>query len=519
VRTPRILIVDDDRQNRMLLEVLLSADGYQMDAVASGEEALLAVERLPPDVILLDIMMPGMDGNEVARRLKSQSATQNIPIIMITALNDQQARLQGLKSGAEDFLSKPVDRAELSVRVKNLVRLRAFQEEQLQFKDNFLSHVSHELRSPLTAIKQFSSILLAGLAGELNPEQRTYQQIVLRNIHQLQAMIDDLLEVTRLETGKLSIAPEPVSCAQAVADSFDTLRASAHLRDITLTCEIPETLPRLYADPMRLRQMLIILLDNAIKFSRSGGTVHITLQVCPVDDHLLQVSVTDTGDGMTAEVVSRVFDRMYQSAEPVEHSRKGLGLGLYICRELVVRQGGTIAVVSKPGVGSTFSFTLPPYTFTTMLSPLLTDSAWPADQVALVVVDVNVQQWASTSGGANRQHDLRAVVQRCLMPNLDILLSSVQTSTGREQFFVAAFADERGVSILARRIRGELDRLCLLRSGQSTVSVKLLQPGADALMGPRDGMLAAMSAVFETALTHHKQNGNKAHEQQEDPRR
>jgi len=505
----------------MLLEVLLATDGYQLDAVDSGEAALVAVEREPPDVILLDVMMPGMDGYEVTRRLKSRMDTRHIPIIMITALHDHQARLLGLESGAEDFLSKPVDRAELSVRVKNLVRLKAFQEEQLRFKDNFLSHVSHELRSPLTAIKQFSAILLAGLAGELNPDQRKYQEIVLRNIHQLQAMIDDLLEVTRLETGKLSIEPEAASCAEAVSDCFDTLRASAHLRDITLTCDIPETLPRLYADPMRLRQMLIILLDNAIKFSPSGGCVHTTLQACPFDDRLLQVSVTDAGAGMTAQVASRIFDRMYQSAAHVEHSRKGLGLGLFICRELIVRQGGTIAVVSEPGVGSTFSFTLPAYTLTTTLSPLLTDEGWPAEEAGVVVVDVEVQEQPATGGGAHWSHDVRAVILRCLMPNLDVLLSSVRTGSGRERFFVAAFATEHGVSILSRRIRGELERLaCLRQRGRGiTVSVMMLLPSTEALAGPRDDMLAAMSAMFEEALTHHHWTRIDTHEQQEDSRR
>lgn len=513
-KTARVLIVDDNRQNRMLLEVALQADGYQLESASSGAEALQAVARQTPDVILLDVRMPGIDGYEVARRLKSQPDTRHIPIIMVTALHDQEARLQGLECGADDFLSKPVDRAELRVRVKNLVRLKAFQEETLRFKDDFLSHVSHELRSPLTAIKQFSSILLAGLAGELNPEQREYQEIVLRNIHQLQAMIDDLLEVTRLETGKLTIEPEAVSCAEAVADSFDTLRATAALRGIALTSDIPASLPSLCADPTRVRQMLIILLDNAIKFSHSGGTVHTTLRACPGDDDQLEVSVSDAGVGMTPEKVARIFDRLYQSAEHVQHSRKGLGLGLFICRELVVRQGGRIWVTSEEERGSTFFFTLPVFSLASALEPLLTADGWPRDTVGLVTVDLDAgDQSALSPRTARWLQDVRAVVLRCLMPNLDVLLSSTRTDRG-ERVLILSFADERGVSILARRIQGELERLThqTQREVRLTVTVTMLPPPAAPNSGTSDNMLAAMSAVLEATLNNHSTMRKSTHE-------
>ena len=250
----RILIVDDDGIQRRLLEVMLTPEGFSLLTAANGEEALAMVARQPPDLILLDVMMPGMDGFQVAAQIKSSRATKHIPVIMLTALDDHEARMLGLRAGVENFLTKPVNRSELCVQVRNLLRLNAYGDHydkysqalevqvlertaalmartktleqqaaalteqaaerlllterlavataaQLRFKDEFLSHVSHELRSPLTAIKQFSSILMGGLAGELSNQQREYQQIVLKNVGQLQSMIDDLLEVTRLETG------------------------------------------------------------------------------------------------------------------------------------------------------------------------------------------------------------------------------------------------------------------------------------------------------------------------------
>jgi signal transduction histidine kinase len=394
---PRILIVDDERHNRQLLEVMLRPEGFLPLTAMSGEEALAMVAQQPPDLILLDIMMPGMDGYQVVARIKEDLATRNIPIIMVTALDDRDARLSGLRAGAEDFLTKPVDRAELCVRVRNLLRLKAYgdyydkysqmledevssrtadlvertkslrllteQEErrkdQLRFKDEFLSHVSHELRSPLTAIKQFTTILLGGLAGELSKDQLQYLEIVLKNIQQLQAMIDDLLEVTRLETAKLTVELESVSVSDAVTDTFNTLKVTARAKGVTLACDLPPDLPPAHADQTRLRQILIILVDNAIKFSSDGGPVEIQARVLQEDPHFLIFDVSDTGCGISLETAERIFERLYQVSGPAWTSRKGLGLGLYICKELVTQQGGQIWVKSEPEKGSTFSFLLP----------------------------------------------------------------------------------------------------------------------------------------------------------------
>ena len=511
----RVLIVDDDRHNRQLLEVMLAPEGLLLQTAANGEGALAIVAQQPPDLILLDVMMPGMDGFHVAAEIKGNAATKNIPIIMVTALDDRGAKMRGLSVGAEDFLSKPVDRAELCVRVRNLLRLKAYgdyydqysqklagevasrtadliertkqaavlreqaalldlaqsaivvcdmnsrilfwsrgaetmygwsskealgrntdellttdfsetaesipaallrdgqwegeaihhtstgqrmtvatrsalqrdaagepvrilsinnditerkeaeaalehlRQEQLQFKDDFLSHVSHELRSPLTAIKQFTSILLGGLAGDLNDEQREYQGIVLKNVGQLQSMIDDLLEVTRLESGKLTVELESASVSDAVLDAFHTLQGSAVAKTITLSCDLPSDLPAAFADQTRMRQILIILLDNAIKFTPDGGAVSVRARPLLRDPRFVRLDVSDTGCGISPAMSKKIFDRLFQESEHSQASRKGLGLGLYICKELITRHGGRIWVKRQQEKGSTFSFTLP----------------------------------------------------------------------------------------------------------------------------------------------------------------
>jgi PAS domain S-box-containing protein len=306
-------------------------------------------------------------------------------VVSVTALRDAEDEIIGyLLIGTDNTARKHAEEE----RTKLEEALEQIRQDQMRFKDEFLSHVSHELRSPLTAIKQFTTILLGGLAGELNKEQRDYQQIVLKNIRQLQAMIDDLLEVTRLETGKLTVEPERVSVMIAVTDTFNTLKGSARAKGVTLSYDLAPNLPSVHADPTRLRQILIILLDNAIKFTPEGGSVAIKAVILPHDTRLLLLEVSDTGVGINPEITEHIFERLYQVSERTEGSRKGLGLGLYICKELVMRQGGTIWAKRRPQTGSTFSFTLPIFSLTTSSvksSPSFLEEAIKSPTIPLAV--------------------------------------------------------------------------------------------------------------------------------------
>jgi len=233
---------------------------------------------------------------------------------------------------------------------------------ELKTKDEFLSHVSHELRSPLTSIYSFSSIIADGLAGDTNPEQTEYLQIILKNAVQLQSMIEDLLTVTQTREGKLSIELKCVSVAEAVTDALHTLRSAAAAKQIHLTAADCGNVLPVCADPTRLRQVLIILLDNAIKFTPEEGSVHVS--VTERGDGMLLFTVTDTGCGIPEEMRTRVFENLYQITGPAQpdtsqQGRIGLGLGLHIARNLITRQGGYIWVESAPEQGSVFAFTLP----------------------------------------------------------------------------------------------------------------------------------------------------------------
>jgi signal transduction histidine kinase len=545
----RVLIVDDIWDNIEVLETMLVHEGFLLLTAASGEEALAMVAQQPPDLILLDVMMPGMDGYQVARAIKGNLATKNIPIIMVTALHDHHAKMLGLSAGAEDFLSKPIDRAELCVRVRNLLRLKAYGEyydryshvlesqvasrtadlverttaleqqaavvagqaalleinrnDEMRFKDEFLSHVSHELRSPLTAIKQFTTILLGGLAGELNKEQREFLQIILKNIRQLQSMIDDLLEVTRLETGKLTVEPESVSVSDTVADALESLQVTAGARGVTVSCDVPRGLPSVHADRTRFRQILINLVENAIKFSSDGGAVRIQARLLQQDPRFLLLEVSDTGCGISPEIAEAIFQRLYQVSERTQGSRKGLGLGLYICRELVTRQGGQIWAAPQPEQGSLFSFTLPVFSLNDLMAPLLKNDKWPADSVALVMVETRRQDGRpSRESQEEWSREAHTLVQRCLLPDLDVLLPKISSGAEGERFFVAAFADDKGASVLAKRIREQFERLPHLKQAGLTLSVsyRMLAPAPPDPGASTENIVIRMATHLEASI-------------------
>jgi CheY-like chemotaxis protein/nitrogen-specific signal transduction histidine kinase len=255
---------------------------------------------------------------------------------------------------------------------------------QLRMKDELLSRVSHELRSPLTAVYQFVTILLDGLAGELNDEQREYLGIVLKNVKQLQVMIGDLLDVSRAQSGKLALNPREMSLSDGIGAAVDTVRPTAQAKNLSLSIQVAENLPAAYADPQRVQQVIVNLVDNAVKFTPEGGWIRVCAKVRkplpeghdplaekasadgrPVritgEASWLEVSVADSGCGIGEEDHARIFQQLYQVGQNRDQNRMGLGLGLFICHDLVTRQGGRIWVESRVGEGSTFCFTVPAY--------------------------------------------------------------------------------------------------------------------------------------------------------------
>jgi PAS domain S-box-containing protein len=385
-----ILLVDDQSS---YVDLLRDAFGSHTELLYArdGLEALkIAAERVP-ELILLDVIMSGIDGYEVFKRLKADPITSNIPVIFLTGLGSVAEETKGLMMGACDYVTKPINPVAVRTRVTHQVELKRAHDEltrmteeehaaqlakeaerasevvkaseqALQLRDEFLSNVSHELRSPLTSISSFSSIIADGLAGATNDQQDEYLGIIQRNVRQLQSMIEDLLAVTAGRNGKLHIQPQEASLAESVLDAVHTAEANATTKGIKLSHVIPPNLPAAFADPVRLVQVLTILCDNAIKFTPAGGSVKVEAKVFEKPPGYLLVEVSDTGCGIKPDQAKRIFEYLYQVTESSQAGRKGLGLGLHIAKELVTRQGGSIWVTSEVGSGSVFSFTTPIYT-------------------------------------------------------------------------------------------------------------------------------------------------------------
>lgn len=229
---------------------------------------------------------------------------------------------------------------------------------QLELKDQLLSNVSHELRTPLTAAQQFVAILLDGIAGPITDRQGEYLEIAQRNLKQLGRMIADLLDTTRSGSGKLSIEMGPVQIDELVEELVETAAAPAAERGVEIVLETEAPVPEVLSDAGRVRQVVTNLLDNAVKFTPAGGRVTVRVR-SGLEGGFLRVSVEDTGPGIPAEAQEHLFQRLYQAESDEALARRGLGLGLYISREIVKHLGGRIWAESEVGRGSAFHFTLP----------------------------------------------------------------------------------------------------------------------------------------------------------------
>jgi PAS domain S-box-containing protein len=243
-------------------------------------------------------------------------------------------------------------------RAQQLTTLEATRRQQLQIKDEFLTHVSHELRTPLTAIHEFTTILLDGLAGEVRPAQREYLEIVLRNTDELRGLIDDLLEAARNEMARLTVRPVRLSLAPVVAEAVEQQTPGVHAKGVSLQTDVPPDLPPVLADPARVRQIVGNLVGNAVKFTPTGGRIAVRARA-DAEPGAVLVTVADSGPGIPPDAMERVFDYMYQGSNVAELTRKGFGIGLHLCQDLVTRMGGRIWVESRVGHGSEFFFTLP----------------------------------------------------------------------------------------------------------------------------------------------------------------
>jgi signal transduction histidine kinase len=508
----RVLLVEDSAGDARLIREMFRNEkpgSYELTHLSRMDEAITHLAKSETDIVLIDMGLPDEHGLNTMRR--ARAAAPGVPVIVLTGLDDEVLAAQAMKEGAEDYLIKDeIENRALPRALRHAIERHRLQTEselirtqQLQFKDEFLSHVSHELRSPLTAIYQFVTILLDAVAGELNLKQGECLEIVLRNVSELQSMIDDLLEVTRMQAGKLIIEPQQTSVSDEITYTVNTFLETAAGKEITLSYDTTTPVPSVFADPTRLRQILLILFDNAIKFTPQGGTVKVQAQRFEKDPGFVRVEVSDSGCGVIPSMAEKIFDRLHQVASSASPPRKGLGLGLYICKELVLRQGGEIWVESSPRQGASFSFTLPVFSISSLLAPLVRTQTFPVDSVALMTVEMSSKDgWLSKESREEWARETRTVIHNCLLPDLDLLLPKMSSGGPSEVFFVAVFAREQGADVLARRIREQFGRIEHLRhAGLSlAVSWKFLSPLCHKSPGPAECSAEELATRIEQLI-------------------
>jgi signal transduction histidine kinase len=463
----QVLVVEDNAGDVRLLREMFSGEkpgSFELTHLLRMSEAEIHLAKGGVDITLLDMGLPDGHGLETVRR--AHAAAPNVPLIILTGLDDEALAAEAMTQGAQDYMIKgQIESRALPRALRHAIERHRMQTEtdlirthQMEFKDEFLSHVSHELRSPLTAVRQFVSILLDGLAGELKPEQRQYLEIVLRNVKQLHSMINDLFEVSGIQAGKLKIELQSTSVSDAIAYAVNTLRGAATAKGVVFPEDIETNLPSVCADPARFRQILVILADNAIKFTPQNGTVKIQARIFEEDPAFLLLEVSDSGCGIDPDKTERIFERLFQASDPDAADHNGLGLGLYICRDLVTRQGGKIWAKSAPGQGSVFSVTLPIYSLPTLLAPAFSEEGNTERPITVVITEISSQTgWLSDQVRADQCRGIRELLRGSLYSDLDILLPKMDGAGPGELFFIAAITDGIGGEAISNRIRKQLD--------------------------------------------------------------
>lgn len=365
-----ILIVDDRPENLISLQKVLQAHNFEVETASSGEEALKKVLKNNYVLIILDVQMPDMDGFEVAEAISGFSKAKDTAIIFLSAVNTELKFItKGYLSGGLDYITKPVDINVLLLKIKTFYRiyeqnrkLSEIQEkllEEIEFrkqaehkKDEFISIASHELKTPLTSVKGYIQLLQRSLNRDDKTMAQNHLEKASIQLEKLNELIVDLLDISKIESGKLKFNMQSFCADNMLINAIEMLQQSNP--DFKIH-KIGQTSEMVFADEMRIEQVVINFITNAIKYSPGTNQINVTINII---DEKLYLAVKDFGIGIPKEQQSKIFDKFYR-VEENSNRFNGLGIGLYICSEIIKRHGGTIGVKSERDEGSEFYFIIP----------------------------------------------------------------------------------------------------------------------------------------------------------------
>ena len=362
----KILIVDDVMSNVLLLKVLLTNEKFQIATASNGRQALDQVIKEKPDLVLLDVMMPDMSGFEVSQQLKANPEMAEIPIIFLTALNSTADIVKGFQVGGNDFISKPFNKEELIIRVTHQISLIAAkriivaQTEELRKtiigRDKLYSVIAHDLRSPMGSIKMVLNMLILNLPSDtIGPEMYELLTMANQTTEDVLSLLDNLLKWTKSQIGKLKVVYQDIDMVEVTEGVIEIFSMVAELKKISIRLKTPSKL-EVYADIDMIKTVIRNLLSNAIKFSNEETEILVTVQE---QEGMAVVSVKDSGCGIDEENQKKLLHTDTHFSTFGTNNEEGSGLGLLLCQDFVIKNGGRLWFTSVKGEGSIFSFSIP----------------------------------------------------------------------------------------------------------------------------------------------------------------
>lgn len=356
-----IIVIDDEKAMRDSCCQVLTKDGYRAETAINGDIGLQKIRDIKPDLVLIDLKMPGMGGMELLEKI--EDIDPNIISVVITGYATIESAVEAMKRSAYDFLAKPFTPDQLRIVIERGLERRRLaiesarlRREKEMMKENFVTLVSHQLRSPLASVKQSILVILEGFAGEVASKQKEMIARASKHIDFLLQLINDWLNMSRIESGNLTKKFEPVDLVVILSETLQLLTPLADARKVTIELNLHDSLPMAVGDRESLKQAFTNLISNGINYNREGGTVTVSTGE---EDNDLTVEICDTGIGISEDNLHFIFEEFFRVKSKETQWINGSGLGLPIVKRIIEAHNGSIRVASKVGKGTTFCITLP----------------------------------------------------------------------------------------------------------------------------------------------------------------
>lgn len=356
-----ILIVDDNPNNLKVVAGVLKEKGYSFRMAKSGKLALSVLEKTKPDLILLDVQMPEMDGFETCKKIKQDESNVNIPVVYLTANTDSDSIKKAFSSGGVDYVTKPFNPVELLARIKTHIQLKK-QAEELEFqnatKDKFFSIISHDLKNPIASIIGFSELLSEDYKDIERSKIKKFSTIINKSANFTLDLLQNLLEWSRVQTESIKPVKSNFNLSNLINTVIESCEGQTTVKKIDITTNFSSDL-NVYADTKMIDTVLRNLLANAIKFTPNGNSITISAEEKIIENKkVVETIVKDTGIGISEENMAKLFEIGHNYTSLGTNEEKGTGLGLILCKEFITQNNGTIRVESEENVGSSFIFTI-----------------------------------------------------------------------------------------------------------------------------------------------------------------